>query len=173
MASESEIRPELRIEPAEPADAPAIAAVIEANRADPSIFLRSERDVRRRIEEFEVAIDPGGRVVGCAALHGWPGRLGELLSVAVEPARQGAGVGRRLVEACLRRGDERGLDRVWLATAKPGYFERFGFSPTPWWRLPPRVLVAKLGAVARQPPGRIAGALLGRFVFMERRRAGA
>lgn len=158
----------VRIERAAAGCAGGIAAVIEANRSDPSIFLRGERDVRRRIDEFAVALDPTGRVVGCAALHAWSSVLGEILSVAVEPAHQGRGLGRRLLEDRLGRARELGLERVWLSTTKPGYFGRLGFVAISWRRLPPRVLLGKLGAVARQPPGRIAGALLGRYTFMER-----
>jgi len=148
------------------ADASGIVAVLDANRHDPSLYLRSERDVLGHAGEFVVARDAFGRIVGCAALHRDSAGLAEVLSVAVLPTAQGKGVGGRLVEACERRARAQGIPRLWLATLKPGYFARFGYRPIPLWWLPPAVLLGKLALVVRQPPDRWRNALLGREVFM-------
>ncbi len=145
-----------------------IVAALRANRADPSLFQRSPNDVRRWLSDFVVARNCADRVLGCAALHRSAVHLAEVLSVAVQPAAQGRGIGRLLVEACLARADEADIGRVWLATLKPRYFARFGFRPISRWELPATVLLAKLTQVFHQSPRRWSAALVGRQTFMLR-----
>lgn len=157
---------EFTIAAAAAADASGIVTVLDANRHDPSLYLRSEPDVLGHSGEFIVARDAFGRIVGCAALHRDSAGLAEVLSVAVLPTAQG--VGGRLVEACERRARSQGVARLWLATLKPEYFARFGYRRISRWRLPAPVLLAKLALVVRQPPDRWRNALLGHEVFMTR-----
>jgi N-acetylglutamate synthase-like GNAT family acetyltransferase len=107
-------------------------------------------------------------VVGCAELHPYAGQLAEILSVAVQPAAQGRGIGRLLVQASLARAGRVGIGRVWLATLKPSYFARLGFRPFWRWELPSAVLLVKLTQVFLQPPRRWGPALVGRQTFMLR-----
>jgi predicted N-acetyltransferase YhbS len=75
-----------------------------------------------------IAIDEG-RVVGCVLFHPDGEAAGRLFQMAVDPARQGTGIGRRLVihlEAELHR---RGVRRVTLharAHAIP-FYEKLGY----------------------------------------------
>lgn len=154
------------IEPANNPDLSAIASVLLANRGDPSLFLRRENDIERNLADFFVARDEQGQVVGCAALHAYRPAVAEILSVAVRPEHQGKGVGKHLVQACIRHSSRRRIATLWLATSKPGYFARFGFSSISRWKLPARVLLTKFGQVFEQPRQRWLPALFGRFVFM-------
>ena len=70
--------------------------------------------------------------------------------VAVDPARQKAGIGRALVARALDAAAETGLDRALMLIGDPEYYERFfGFTAarTGRWRLPgpfePRRLLAR------------------------------
>lgn len=59
--------------------------------------------------------------------------------VAVEPARQQEGIGRRLVDRSLAAAAEAGLDAAMMLIGDPGYYGRFfGFSAvaTAGWALP-------------------------------------
>ena len=145
-----------------------IVAVLRANQADPSLFQRSPANVQVWLPDFLVARDSSDRVVGCAALHRHAAHLSEILSVAVQPAAQGQGTGRLLVEASLARAAEAGIARLWLATLKPSYFARFGFRPISRWELPATVLLLKLTQVFLQSPRRWCPALVGRQTFMLR-----
>lgn len=145
-----------------------MVAVLRANQADPSLFQRSPANVRMRLPDFLLARDSSDRVVGCAALHQYAAHLAEILSVAVQPAAQGRGIGRLLVEASLARAGQSGIGRVWLATLKPSYFARFGFRPISRWELPAAVLLVKLTQVFHQSPRRWGPALVGRQTFMLR-----
>jgi amino-acid N-acetyltransferase len=71
----------------------------------------------------------GARLVGCSALELYDGAA-LLRSVAVEPDRRGAGLGRRLTEAALALARERAVRTVYLLTTTAAeFFPRFGFRP--------------------------------------------
>ena len=75
-----------------------------------------------------VALSEDDRVVGYGRLivHGSDAQIRQ---VAVEPAWQGAGVGRVLVEALLRLAEAEGATAIWLNARVPaiGFYERLGF----------------------------------------------
>jgi N-acetylglutamate synthase-like GNAT family acetyltransferase len=157
--------PGIIIRPACEEDVKGLQAALFANRSDPSLFLRSQQNLRRYLGDFVVA-EEAGRVVGCAALHAYSPALAELLSVAVLPEYQGKRVGAGLVRECLERAKAQSFHCVFLATTKVTYFARFGFKPFSRWQLPSGVLLRKLGQVFHQPPARWLPALLGRHTFM-------
>lgn len=146
-----------------------IRAVLAANRGDRFLFQRSQYNIAAHIGDFAVARDRDGSVLGCAALHEYSRRLAEILSVAVLPELHGHGIGAALVKECERRAAERGIGRVFLATAKPDYFARLGYRRIAMWSLPARVLLEKLRPVFQQEGSRWWPALAGRYTFMERR----
>jgi amino-acid N-acetyltransferase len=144
-------------------DIDAIRATLAANAGDSSLFQQSTRRIRKDLGDFVVALD-GADIVGCAALHEHaPGNV-EILAVAVAPTAQGRGIGSALMRACRDRAGSAAL--VWLATAKPDYFARFGFVAISRWRLPVRTLARKLRLIFEQPPRRWLPALFGRHTFM-------
>jgi putative acetyltransferase len=105
-------------------------------------------DERQLADPVEQIIGPGGQifvarrsgeVIGtCAVLPHAEGEL-ELLKLAVAPAAQGLGLGRRLVEACLAYARGQGARRVVLLSnsrleAALRLYEGLGFRRAP---LPP------------------------------------
>ena len=90
----------------------------------PQLLMQS--DLPRTPSFFVAELE--GRIVGCAALQIYSRRLAEIRSLAVDPEFLHLGVGSRLVEACQRRADERGVTQVMAVTSSPGFFERAGFS---------------------------------------------
>lgn len=79
------------------------------------------------VQEFWVATD-GDRVVGCGALHVMWSDLGEVRTVAVDPAVGGRGIGHRLVDQLLQVARELGLRRVFVLTFEVEFFARHGFT---------------------------------------------
>lgn len=71
----------------------------------------------------------GGEVAGSAAIEPY-GRDALIRSVAVDPARRGEGLGRRLAEAAVALAGRLGIERLYLLTetAAP-FFARLGFRP--------------------------------------------
>jgi len=153
------------------ADVPAILGVLRANRDDNSLFQQPEHQVKRTLGDFLVSVGPGDEVTGCAALHWHSSDNAEILAVAVSPGLQGQGVGGRLLKECVAEAWRTNPDvQLWLATAKPGYFARFGFHPVSRFRLPAGVLWTKLRLILQQPAGRWIPAIAGRHTFMVYRR---
>jgi ribosomal protein S18 acetylase RimI-like enzyme len=70
-----------------------------------------ERYLRRNPGLSFAAVDDAGRLVG-VSLAGHDGRRGYLHHVAVSPALQRNGIGRRLVEACLAALKVEGIEKV-------------------------------------------------------------
>jgi len=152
------------------ADIAGIISVLGANRHETSLFQQPEHQVRRTLGDFVMAVDETGNIQGCAALHFHAPCNAEILAVAVAPQAQGTGVGNTLMKACTERAVARTRDRarlfLWLATAKPAYFARFGFRAMSRFRLPLSVLWTKFLLVFQQPPARWVPALFGRHTFM-------
>ena len=80
------------------------------------------------VGDFVVA-ESAGRVVGCGALHVLWEDLGEVRTLAVEPAVLGQGVGARILERLVERAHELGLSRLFCLTFETAFFARHGFTP--------------------------------------------
>jgi amino-acid N-acetyltransferase len=65
--------------------------------------------------------------------------LAEIRSLAVDEARQGQGLGARLVHAHLQEARDLGLSTVFALTYRPGFFERLGFRQADVMTLPRKV----------------------------------
>lgn len=78
------------------------------------------------VQEFWV-VEFSGRVVGCGALHVMWDDLGEVRTVAVDPAVSGHGVGHRLVARLLDVARSLELNRVFVLTFEVDFFARHGF----------------------------------------------
>jgi amino-acid N-acetyltransferase len=82
------------------------------------------------VQEFWVAEHPDrhGEVVGCGALHVLWSDLGEVRTVAVDPAATGRGVGHAIVDRLLQTARDLQLQRVFVLTFETAFFSRHGFS---------------------------------------------
>ena len=79
------------------------------------------------VQEFRVAEDAEGRLIGCGALHVMWSDLGEVRTLAVEDGWLGKGVGRALLTRLEADARELGLDRLFCLTFEVGFFARNGF----------------------------------------------
>ena len=112
------------------ADVNAIFALLEIYAPGGTVLRRSKEDIGFYIGNFVVA-EYENRVCGCAALRDFGNDLLELRSVVVDPALQGRGVGRVMVEFLvegLRAG--RPVWRLFTLTTTPAFFKRLGFVET-------------------------------------------
>ncbi len=102
-----------RIRPTAPADLAELTLLEQAAFSDPwsSEMLREAIASPGTISLL--AEDAEGRVAA-SALARLIGDEGELLSIAVDPARRGQGLGRRLLNDVLRRLTRGGASTVWL-----------------------------------------------------------
>src|SRR5690606_37933819 len=79
------------------------------------------------VQEFWIA-EIADAVVGCGALHVLWSDLGEVRTVAVDPAVKGRGVGHLIVERLIGVARERELERLFVLTFEVDFFARHGFA---------------------------------------------
>jgi len=87
---------------------------------------RSLNELYENIRDFWVC-EENRKIAGCCALHVSWDNLAEIKSLAVTKSRHKQGVGRELVEVCLKEAKEIGAKRVFVLTYVQGFFRKFGF----------------------------------------------
>jgi N-acetylglutamate synthase-like GNAT family acetyltransferase len=123
----------MRIRRARAQEAGAIGALLAVYVEQGLLLPCTPEQIRRAIADFLVAIE-GGAVVGCVALEFYGARrngLAEIRSLAVVPGARGTGLGRRLLEAAVKRARRRGTARLFAVTRAAKFFERAGFARAP------------------------------------------
>lgn len=80
------------------------------------------------------------RIVGCCALNvvGWQ-NLAEIKSLVVAKAYHGKGLGRQLVEVCLKEAAEIGVEAVFALTYASAFFKKLGFKTIDRKKLPHKI----------------------------------
>lgn len=122
-------RPLFTVRPTEAADLERVEAFIGP-------FVERGRILPRTTEELRDLLPHGflaereGEIVGFAALEVYSPKLGEIRSLAVDGSQRGMGIGRALVEACLREAEERNVFEVMAITSEDAFFQRCGFDYT-------------------------------------------
>lgn len=92
------------------------------------VLLGKERvELYESVQEFLVAEDASGAVIGCGALHVMWEDLGEVRTLAIESTHQGRGIGASILEQLLERAENIGLKRIFCLTFEVDFFTKFGF----------------------------------------------
>ncbi len=81
-----------------------------------------------RVQEFMVALDSQGRVVGAGGLHIMWEDLAEVRSLIVDQSTRGQGVGHLLVDALIEKAKGLGVKRIFCLTFEVSFFEKHGFA---------------------------------------------
>jgi amino-acid N-acetyltransferase len=79
------------------------------------------------IQEFRIAEDAQGDVVGCGALHCMWEDIAEVRTLAVAPGARGKGAGHLLLTQLMEDASALGVSRVFCLTFEVAFFERHGF----------------------------------------------
>jgi amino-acid N-acetyltransferase len=80
------------------------------------------------VQEFLVAEDPDGTLIGCGALHVMWEDLGEVRTLAVSEDWLHHGVGHAILDHIEESARALGLSRLFCLTFETKFFERHGFS---------------------------------------------
>lgn len=112
---------------ATPADASAIRTLIGQYVPNGTLLPRTEDFIILNRDDFLVAV-ADGTVVGCVHLDEYSPSLAELRSLAVDPAWQGKGVGRKLVAATEHLARIRDNTVLFAVSNDEEFFNHFGFA---------------------------------------------
>lgn len=119
-------------------DVPRLYEIINYYAARGDMLPKTLDQLYSRVRNFNV-VDVDGEVVGCAALHITWADLAEVVSVAVHPAVQGMGLGKRLIQPLFAEALSLGMPTLFTLTLQAGFFSRLGFREVPKLRLPHKI----------------------------------
>jgi amino-acid N-acetyltransferase len=116
------------VRPAQTADVKAIQAIRTPLEGTGKKLLHHDLvGLYEKVQEFLVAEDEFGNVIGAGALHVMWQDLGEVRSLVVAESARGKGVGHSIVAALLERAKDLGIKRVFCLTFEVSFFEKHGF----------------------------------------------
>jgi len=99
---------------------------------------RSLNELYENIRDFWVYAE-GTNIYGCCALHiDWED-LAEIKSLAVVKSKKGRGIGKKLLEQCLKDAGALKVKKVFALTYIPEFFEKFGFTIVDKKELPHKI----------------------------------
>jgi len=109
-------------------DVRAIRALVDEYTADRRLLSKATVTLYESVQEFWVAVDDDGAVLGCGALHVMWEDLAEIRTVAVDPASRGRKIGHKIVSRLLDVARDLGIARVFCLTFETRFFGSFGFT---------------------------------------------
>ncbi len=116
------------VRPARTSDVPQISALVEPLVQERILLGKDLVAFYEAVQEFLVAVDADGSLIGCGALHVMWEDLGEVRTLAVAPEHLRRGVGRALLERLEDKARDLGVTRLFCLTFETEFFGRHGFS---------------------------------------------
>jgi N-acetylglutamate synthase-like GNAT family acetyltransferase len=134
--------PVMTLRAAQPADAPALLALIAGHLDEGHLLPRSLGELVVHAPRFVVAVQStpdGERIVGCAELAPLSSSVAEVRSLVVGRDARKLGLGLRMVDELGRRARIDGFDRLCAFAHDPRFFVRLGFSIVPHTWVPEKI----------------------------------
>ena len=128
----------MEIRNAKISDAVSIHELVNCYAELDRMLFRSMADIYEKLQTFIVA-EMNGKVVGCCALEIIWADLAEIKSLAVNESHIGGGIGRKMVDAALKKASEIGVSSVFALTLVPKFFVKSGFEIVEKETLPMKV----------------------------------
>ncbi len=122
--------------PATVPDVDRIFKLVSAMAQSGLMLRRSKYKIVTMLTNFVVAESSSGELAACGALLPLWTDSAEIVSLAVDPRFQGAGVGKGLVLELLERARRLGFQQVITLTYAVDFFSKLGFSVQPKDRFP-------------------------------------
>lgn len=95
-------------------------------------------EIYENLRDYFVAVEGDNLLASCALHINWED-LVEIKALAVADKWQRKGLGKQLIDACLKEARELGLTTVYALTSKPEFFEKLGFRRVQVSELPNKV----------------------------------
>ena len=119
------------VRPARTSDVPLIQQLVEPLVQQRILLGKDSVVLYEAIQEFTVAVDEDGALIGCGALHVFWEDLGEVRTLAVAAGWLGRGVGSTLLRTLESAASTLGLTRLFCLTFEVDFFERNGYVASP------------------------------------------
>ncbi|MFL5575302.1 MAG: GNAT family N-acetyltransferase [Gemmatimonadaceae bacterium] len=140
---------EVALRPATARDVAGIVALIAGYAAEQVMLPRTPESVLLALDDFVVAVDAHGTVLGCGALKEYSPSLAEVSSLAVARAAHGRGLGRTIVARLERLARARGIGELFALTLTPEFFGAVGYEVVDRARYPEKIRRDCLGCARR------------------------
>jgi len=118
--------PKVGVRGASLADVPEVARLIEPYVKQRKLLPRSEEELRDLTQNGFVA-ESDGQIVGFAAVDVYSKKLAEVQCLAVAKGHQRLGIGKLLVEACVKCAREHNVLELMAITASDKFLKECGF----------------------------------------------
>jgi amino-acid N-acetyltransferase len=119
-------------------DVPGIYSLLK-HYSDRGVLLpRPQSDIYTSLRDFYV-VDDGGKIIACAALLIYTRELGEVRSLAVDPAYKKSGLGNRIVNRIESDAGGLGLVKLMALTYVVEFFEKLNYRVVEMSELPEKV----------------------------------
>lgn len=119
--------PDITVRPARTGDIGSIQRLVEPLVRERILLGKDMVAYFEAVQEFLVAVDQRGVLVGCGALHVLWEDLGEVRTLAVARHHARRGTGSLLLAGLERRALDLGLSRLFCLTFETEFFARHGF----------------------------------------------
>lgn len=127
-----------QIRHAQLADVPGIYVLLK-HYSDKGVLLpRPQSDIYSALRDFYV-VEQDEKIIACAALLIYTKELGEVRSLAVDPAYMKLGLGNKMVQQLERDANNIGLVKLMALTYVVDFFEKLDFSVVEMGELPEKV----------------------------------
>ncbi len=107
-------------------DAQDIFNILQVYAIKGILLPRSLNSIYENIRDFFV-YEQDGKIVGIGSLHVFWEDLAEIKSLAVLEEYQHHGIGKKIVEECIKDAKALGIKRVFALTYVPEFFQKLGF----------------------------------------------
>lgn len=119
-------------------DAKSIQTIIDKFAKKDKMLPRSLSEIYENIRDFLICQDKG-KIIGISAIHILWENLAEIRSVAILQEYQYKGIGKKLVEQCLKEVKALGVKKIFALTYNPEFFRKFGFKDIDKNALPQKI----------------------------------
>lgn len=119
-------------------DIDGILHLLNFYKAEDLLLPRSRDELLQVIRDFWVVIREH-QVIGCVALHPYTEKMAEIRSLAVLPEFQKYGLGKRLIQKCIKEGRRLHLETVIVLTYLESWFQKMGFKTVKKEQLPEKI----------------------------------
>lgn len=118
----------ITVRPARTADVHSIKSLVDLYTNDRRLLAKARVTLYEDVQEFVVATNETGQLLGCGALHVMWEELAEVRTLAVAAEATGLGIGSLILTELLRRARDLGVARVFCLTFEKRFFEKHGFT---------------------------------------------